>query len=345
MNRTHWIIGLIVLATFLLGAGTMLAQGDTIRVEPENPLCTDTKGGGDPFCTLQAAVDAAEEGDTVEVAAGAVFTQTVNLPAGITLVGNGATIAPPDGHGAMRIFGDPGRMTPVALKITGFSFQTTGEHALVPVDGFPAGLELSLSNNTFVVNQGSATGTQWGVQIDASFMYLSGEISGNSFSGSGGGLHILNPGSFTLRDTRITGNTFHPGLAESLRLSIGSAADLGIEGSVTGNSFGAPVSIAPLSGAPDHTPKVTTGFAGNWWGHQSGPSLAENPGGQGVEFNRANSGAPYTPWVCDHNTGATSCSGGTDPGGGDPDPDPYPGPDPSPTPEPGTHWYLPVVYG
>ncbi|MGF1507283.1 MAG: nitrous oxide reductase family maturation protein NosD [Anaerolineae bacterium] len=75
----------IFCAAFLLSlAFTVPAQAATLNVDGANPSCSDTTGT--PYCTLQAAIDAANDMDTIVVAPG-VYEEDIFIDKQVTIQG------------------------------------------------------------------------------------------------------------------------------------------------------------------------------------------------------------------------------------------------------------------
>lgn len=69
---------MISLASPLLAAALFAVLPDTIYVDQSNPNCPGTGTPEDPFCLVQAGIDAASDGDTIEVAPG-VYRENIDL--------------------------------------------------------------------------------------------------------------------------------------------------------------------------------------------------------------------------------------------------------------------------
>lgn len=85
---------LLVLSGGMLGAGTAHAQ--SLSVNTNDPDCDDATGTPS-YCTIQAAVDAADPGDVIAVAAG-VYSEQVDITESVTLNGPNAGISPNDAN-------------------------------------------------------------------------------------------------------------------------------------------------------------------------------------------------------------------------------------------------------
>ncbi len=218
---------LSALALLLLCASPALAR--TIRQVP-----------GD-YGTIQAAIDAAQDGDTIEVAAGTYYENLVWENKSIDLVGAGADLTIIDGSSAA---GSCLAITnvPDTGSVEGFTF-TGGTGTPLPWgDHLVVGGGLSLRHSSPTVTKNTIMGNSAGYYGGGMYLedssptvtgntisgnsahngggimchppnsspeILDNTISGNSTSGSGGGILCLNS------SPRITGNTISGNSAES----------------------------------------------------------------------------------------------------------------------------------
>ena len=86
----------VTVAFSILVAFSATAGAVTINVDGDNPGCSDVTGN--PYCTIQAAIDAANDGDTINVAAG-TYNERVIINKPLTLQGENRDTTIIDGTG------------------------------------------------------------------------------------------------------------------------------------------------------------------------------------------------------------------------------------------------------
>ncbi len=200
------IMGTVV-AILFLGANEALAETIFVDQAP----CSDI-GIGNPFCTIQAAVDAAVSGDTIEIAAG-TYTENVIIDKSVTLLGAGPGVNGTfvDGGGAGTVI----FVMPPAAAVTISNMTITGGDSDMGGGGIGnAGATLTLINIT--VSGNTSTGGGGGIANSfGTVTVINSTISGNTDAAAGGGiLNVTGAGlSFTLINSTVSGNT---ATAESL---------------------------------------------------------------------------------------------------------------------------------
>ncbi len=154
----------------------MSSLAQTFFVDGNNPICPGTGTPADPFCTIQAAIDAATTGDTIEVAPG-TYLENVNLSGkSLTLVSEG---------GADETIIDGGAAGSVV---------TAALSEVVGIDGF-------------TIRNGSAASRGGGIYCFSGTLTLTNStVTGNSSSSYGGGVYIRY-GVLTIDRCTLTGNT------------------------------------------------------------------------------------------------------------------------------------------
>ncbi|MEK7601818.1 MAG: right-handed parallel beta-helix repeat-containing protein [Patescibacteria group bacterium] len=254
--------------------------------------------GGANYNSIQEAIDDADEGDTINVAAG-TYEENLTVNKNLTLVGT-------DGAAETTI-GDDGDDVAVLtitsdvteLEISGFTI--TGGGRGITTSG-------NLTNAILNIHDVVVTGN------DSAGIYLSGddaqlidttvtiadsEISNNTGGGiyidtidgteDGGGSTLSITGS-SISDNGSPDTGIHIDLVGNAEVSINENT---IEGN---NGNGLRVDDVGEGGSVDAT--------NNWWGDETGPSNEDtNPGGLGDEVS---SNADFTPWYL--NAGRTILS-------------------------------------
>jgi predicted outer membrane repeat protein len=81
-----------------------MAEGATRNVDAGNAACNDTAGA--PFCTVQAAINAASAGDRIEIAAGS-YIETLTIDRNLTLHGAGISTVEGACDGQTNLLGAP----------------------------------------------------------------------------------------------------------------------------------------------------------------------------------------------------------------------------------------------
>ena len=81
-----------------------MAQGATHNVDAASAACNDTAGA--PFCTIQAAINAAAAGDRIEIAAGS-YIETLTIDRNLTLHGAGISTVEGACDGQTNLLGAP----------------------------------------------------------------------------------------------------------------------------------------------------------------------------------------------------------------------------------------------
>lgn len=147
----------LIAAASIAPIAAQAAGQNTIYVDNATTACTDSGTGtfAAPFCTLQAAVDAANPGDVVNVTpstyAAATITRSGTASAPITITGNGLWSS----FGAARAAMAPLSISGAShLRITDFRFMP-GSAADVVVDG---GSDIVFGSDSFNSPTAAATG-------------------------------------------------------------------------------------------------------------------------------------------------------------------------------------------
>jgi hypothetical protein len=189
-----------------LAAATACAFADTsARAAPVSTLCVGAKPGC--FSTVQAAVDAAQDGDTIRVGPG-TFAGGITILKNVALVGTGAgattiqgggpviTIGTFDGDNDLQVAISRVTITEGVNDTAGFALG--GGVAIPQSAGQATGATVTIADSVIAGNRAAPEATFsspapcGGIPFDQC-----------AFAGGGG---IANSGTLTLTDTRVIGN-------------------------------------------------------------------------------------------------------------------------------------------
>ena len=274
MNKSYLVICIVGLVC------ASSAVGATLNVPAEYP-------------TIQSAIDAATDGDTVLVAAGTHFENLVWENKSIALIGSGADVTIIDASGSGRCL--TMSSVPDTARIEGFTF-TGGS-----VDGgVGGGIKLDWSDATLMDNRISENSAKWGGGLymqhsDATLM--DNIISGNSVGRVGGGL-LVGSSSPTLTNNTISGNWAGEGGAGLwVNVSPATINNNTIKGNSAGLWGGGLVIWAASSTLANNT--ITGNSAGMWGGgvdvYHSSPTLTNNTIASNAGGGVYNHGDPEYP--------------------------------------------------
>jgi len=198
------------------------------------------------YSTIQAAIDAATAGDTVQVAAG-TYIENITLKDGVQVLGAGADVTTINGDRSgivvtVHYLGS-------ATKLDGFTI-TNGK---TDYDGGGFSVwssTLTISNN--IITGNSATRNGGGIYASDSTLTInnnivSGNTAGNGGMFSGGGIYFVSNTSGAITNNIITGNS-----ATSLGggICLDNSSPTIANNSVTGNSANNAGGIACLGASP-----------------------------------------------------------------------------------------------
>jgi parallel beta-helix repeat protein len=167
-----------VLAVLLACAG--MAAGATWVVD-------DDGGAGVNYTTIQDAVNASSDGDTIEVRSG-TYVENVNVPKRLTLIGDGADVVTVRAEVATdRVF----KVSADYVNISGFTV-TRGQSGI-----YLGGADYcSISNN-------NASGNDYGIYLDSS---NNNTLTSNDALDNWYGIHIDSSSNNTLTNNTASGN-------------------------------------------------------------------------------------------------------------------------------------------
>jgi hypothetical protein len=289
-QRARRVVGLVV--TTLIASITMVVSGTVAHAQPTT-LCV---GGPGCFASLQAALDASHDGDTIHLGRG-TFAGGVTITTSVTLRGAGANVTSISGGGPVITIGafdattEPtvtldkltvrdGLTTTVNLPGQTFPYLAYGGGILIPYahDRTP-GATVTISNSVITHNRvepsasiplpigiaGNAEGA--GIFNLGVLSLLNDQITGNTATGAnsssdnaGGVFTAFAP--LTMTNTNVTGNSVVG--AQFGQLSNAGGIIVGDSSSLTMN--GGEISDNTVSLNSDFPPEVdTVAFAGGLW--------------------------------------------------------------------------------
>jgi hypothetical protein len=205
MKKTNRTTLAVPLLAAVLACGGVVVGGEPALAAD---LCV---GGPGCFATIQDAVDAAGDGDTIRIGAG-TFAGGITIDKSVSLVGVSATVTRIVGGGPVVTIGewlapDPPTVSISAVTITGGfndskpespvgpGFFAAGGGVLIPAAaGFSKGATVTISDSVISGNRVTAGPPQ---------KVCNGVGSPCSFASGGG---IANSGTLIVTNTRVTGN-------------------------------------------------------------------------------------------------------------------------------------------
>jgi len=245
----------VLAALLLLGAGA--SQGAVLNVPT-------------PYATIQAAITAANPGDTVLVTGG-TYTEQVMLKTGVTVQGVGKPVL----DGEFIIYQDNN------VKIDGFKVFRGGlwwgERAGIKI--FEA-QNIAISNNE-IVGDLATSPVMWGILAGT---YNTGgiqnvTIQNNTFSTCHGGIYVNSNSSYSL-NMKIVNNTFTNNIYADMAIDSPKDVDITLNTFKSGGlgfytpGTGVKVNYNTFGGASGVAVEISGAINAekNWWGSASGPA-------------------------------------------------------------------------
>ncbi len=194
---------ILTLLLALVGGGATAAAG--YATQAASTLCVGSKPGC--FSTIQAAVDTAQDGDTITVAPG-TFAGGVTILVSVNLIGAGSNRTIISGGGPVLTIGQDEAPTEPMVSISGVtltgglnnshpdeSFGTGGGMWIPPRAGFTTGGTVTIADSVISGNR-----------VTPQVLFPPGDLCGPLPCGFAGGGGIDNAGTLTLTNTRVSDN-------------------------------------------------------------------------------------------------------------------------------------------
>jgi hypothetical protein len=182
----------------------VMALGATRNVDKGNAACSDTKGT--PFCTVQAAINAATAGDRIEIAAG-TYIETLAVDRNLTLAGAGISAVEGTCDGTTNLIGSSAISVSAGVTATLTNVTVKGGAAPFGGGGISNAGVLFVSNSEVCDNLTFALGG--GIYDSGALSLDRVQIYGNEAAAAGvegGGLFVKSGGLALVVNSSFTGN-------------------------------------------------------------------------------------------------------------------------------------------
>lgn len=301
-TRVHSVLLVfLMVATLLAAPPPEIARAAVLQVDQADEGCSDSEGA--PYCTIQAAIDAASTGDTISVAPG-TYLEVITIGDGLTLIGTGAlpSSVVVDAQGLDRaVTLTAGDATFENLTITGGS--STNQGGGIHVDG--GGHDVILTN--VIVDGNEAADDGGGIWIDSgnTLTIVNSTLSNNVALGWGGAIYS-NGADVTVIESTISGNssTSGGGIASNggtMDLSGGDVANNTANSGALFWDFENATAVGPVTTATGLSTGSVTGFVSQTGGGSNPVEGAENFGAAGkvhlTRFMSETGNYPYMEFI------------------------------------------------
>lgn len=189
--------------TTVLTLASYTTRAATLEVDKADPACSDVTGA--PYCSIQAAVTAASDGDTITIGAGTYLENVVAADKDLSLIGDGVGSTIVDGNAMGPVF----YFTSASLLDIQVSSMTIRDGKTAVHGGaiymFKGNLEVS---DCEILNSEASTGYGGGVYFEEGDLSVTDcTIAYNDApTGGGGGIHLAS-GDLTIASSSLHDNT------------------------------------------------------------------------------------------------------------------------------------------
>jgi predicted outer membrane repeat protein len=179
-----------------------MAEGATRDVDKASASCDDTAGA--PFCTIQAAINAAGPGDRIEIAAGS-YIETLTIDRNLTLHGAGISTVEGACDGQTNLLGAPAVSVQPGVIVLLTDVTVKGGTASLGGGIANAGVLFVASSEVcqnLAFNQGGGIYNTGALSLNRVQVYDNGQAAAGV---EGGGLHVAG-GRALVRNSTFTNN-------------------------------------------------------------------------------------------------------------------------------------------
>lgn len=191
-----------MLAVLVLILSPAMAEGATRNVDKASAACSDTTGA--PFCTIQAAINAASPNDRIEIAAGS-YIETLTVDRNLTLHGAGISAVEGACDGQTNLLGAPAVSVQPGVVLLLTDVTVKGGAASLGGGVANAGVLFLASSEVcqnMAFNQGGGIYNTGALSLNRVQVYDNGQAAAGV---EGGGLHVAG-GRALVRNSTFTNN-------------------------------------------------------------------------------------------------------------------------------------------